>query len=366
MGFVAFLIPLFVILVLAGILYDQNRRHTQETHWQLLAHSEAGLTFTPGGLFSSAVLHGELDGVSVHVDILTRQEGETGSYYTQVWGRVPVVLPAGLRITPEGLGTTLVKMVGGQDIQVGDVVLDDRARIQGDSPEDIRGLFADPALRRVFLDLFGSSRYNRLEDGKVILEKPGRHGEEVRGMLRTVVAISRALADARLRPWQALTVQHPGLSIALRDTRLLLEGQAEGVAVHGRADLRLGRTELRVEVPASLPPGLVVSSGRLEGALKLGDPVLDSAVSVRGASSEAVRALLRDDALRGDLLSVLHAWPGSRIENNSVVMLIPSASPPALAEHLRDALLLAHHLARRADPQVSAAAQRVPPQRERS
>ena len=96
-----------------------------------------------------------------------------------------------------------------------------------------------------------------------------------------------------------------------------------------------------------LPPGLSVSAKQQSDGIRLGDPVLDGMVTVRGQDPERIRSLLRSDELRGVLLAVVHAWPGSSVTHQGVRLRMPGSCAVGLDARLEEATTLARLLSER-------------------
>lgn len=72
--------------------------------------------------------HGGMSGwygsCQVRINTITRGSGKNRSTYTQFHGTIAAPMPAGLVLYKEGLFSKLGKMVGGQDVQIGDAAID--------------------------------------------------------------------------------------------------------------------------------------------------------------------------------------------------------------------------------------------------
>lgn len=342
-------IVLLIGLLFFGVVLFINQQQRQErtaAAWRRLA-AEKGLTFTPGGFLSAPTLAGQIDGVGVGATIVQHKHGKSSVSYVQVATVPALPVPAGFGMSPEGLGTAIVKMAGGQDVQIGDSFVDDRARIRGQNEADIQALFEDALLRQACMTLFASSRYNRIADGQVVLEKRAWNGDEIYALLSQALDTAVALDQARVRPWQHLATKHD-LQLEVGRQNITAAGTVDGFVVEARGVLQPGRTVIKVRLPEAVPAGLKVVSGDKAGAVALGDPILDGMISASGAPPETLRALLRGDALRGELLAVLHAFPSSRVSGGVVEMVLPVGSTMALEERVRDACRLARALSEQA------------------
>jgi hypothetical protein len=337
---------IIVVLIFAGAFYAQlHQRSAQEARWKALA-ARRGLSFQPGNLLTSPRLAAQIDGTDVVIDMVTRKKGKTSVRYARATAAPSLALPAGLHIAPEGLGSKVAKLVGGQDIEISDLAFDQRARIQAHNAADVQALFADAQLTAACMTLFSTSRFNQIANGSIILEKLAREGGAAELLMEQSASLAAALTAARLRPWQRLAKVH-SLTLTTRSTQIRLAGTLDGLKIAATADPSKGLCRLSVRVPADLPPALWIVSGRSPDAVSLGDPILDSTITASGAPTDVLSALLRGDALRGELLSVLHAFPESSVHSGFVHMVLPSASSLELSERVEDACRLARALAAR-------------------
>lgn len=342
------IILLTVVVLIGAIMYSQHQTATMERHWQALA-AERGLQWLPGGWFTNPQVLGEQDDYSVAVGIQMRSQGKSSVPYTTITARPRRPLPADLRITPEGFMDAMGKMLGGQDIQIGDAYLDQQLRFRSTDPEATKALFADPGLRQAIGALANGCSYSRLENGEIVLEKSGRVSAGVGAMLDDVLKMVAALDGARLTPWQAVS-SRLGLSLSDDRRRASLTGTHRGRQVILSVSFEASRTVIDVPV-TGLPPGLTITKGKKPDAIRLGDPVLDGMIAATGRDPDAIRELLRDDSLRGELLSVIHAWPGSQVVSRGVRLVMPGAAAKGLEARLEEATTLATSLSRRLEEQ---------------
>ena len=112
--------------------------------WARIA-DQRDLVFDPGGLFDSMEINGIIDDVTVKAHMVTRGTGNTPQVYTVVEARPNVPLPEGLQLTKEGIGTKLVKVLGGQDIPIANLLLDGKLRVRGDDPAAVQGVLDHPS-----------------------------------------------------------------------------------------------------------------------------------------------------------------------------------------------------------------------------
>lgn len=120
---------------------------SQKEVWEALSHKiggEAKSSFWSGTEVSAAV--GEW---TVTLDSHTVTTGQTSVPYTRI--RAPYVNPNGFRfnIYPAGFLSALGKVLGMQDVEVGQREFDERFIIKGNDEASLRLLFADETVRRL-------------------------------------------------------------------------------------------------------------------------------------------------------------------------------------------------------------------------
>lgn len=353
---------LFALVIGGAALFMHHQRQQRLIAvWGALASRE-GLHFEDGGFLGKPSLSGDIGGVGVGASLVARKHGKSSVMYVRVATRPTLPMPDGLAMTPENLGAAILKMAGGQDIQIGDAYLDGKARICAQNEGDVQALFEHAPLRQACLSMFSGGRYNRVSSSQIIVERRSRDGDEIHALLSQALKIARAFDAARLAPWQHLARTH-GLQLEVGRHNIIASGTIDGLEVRARGVPQPGRTEISVRIPAPMPTKMRVVSGEQPGAVPLGDPILDGMISASGAPAEALRALLCGDGMRGELLSVLHAFPASRVADNTVELVMPVGSVGDLGERVRDACRLATALAAQAQqqpqPQGSAVAQQA-------
>ena len=116
--------------------------------WRQLSR-EIGAEFVKGGFWKQHKVQVHVGPWTITLDTHTESSGESSVTYTRM--RAPYVNPEGFRFTiyRKGFFSDLGKLLGMQDIQVGDPEFDEAFIIKGNDESKVRTLFDDPNLRRL-------------------------------------------------------------------------------------------------------------------------------------------------------------------------------------------------------------------------
>lgn len=343
---------LFVGGIIAVVLmFNHHARQRRNARWAAVSARE-GLELTAGGFMTAPRMTGRKDGVDVLVTTIARSAGKSSIPYTVVTTQCPVALPPGLQVTREGGGDALAKLFGGQDIELGDDLLDPKLRVKGLDPEAVVEVLGWPDVRDRLHLLLRAGRYSRIEAGRVILEEQGTKDIHLDQHLAEGVSLAKALGEAVQAPWLALGARF-GLQVEGEGGGVDLSGEVEGMRVQvrvqvGRADAG-PQTVVRITLPEGLPRMGISLATRGEDAapgLRLGDPVLDGLVKVEARDEQAARALFAGPEaaaadLHGKLLAVVHGRPGSVVSGQELRVVGPGATAAHAAVLIDEGLALA-------------------------
>lgn len=124
----------------------------REKIWRSLCE-EIGADFIDGGFWKRDKVQLRVaDAWTITLDVFSVQQGKSRQKYTRL--RVPFVSLDDLRfqIHRKGLFSGLGKMLGAQDIEVGDPQFDEAFVIKGNNEAKVRALFANPYIRDLLHD----------------------------------------------------------------------------------------------------------------------------------------------------------------------------------------------------------------------
>ncbi|MFO0949787.1 MAG: DUF3137 domain-containing protein [Isosphaeraceae bacterium] len=118
--------------------------------WRELSN-EIGAAFVEGGMWKGNKIEAHVGPWTVTLDTYTVSSQHSHVTYTRM--RAPYVNPDGFRFTiyRKSVFSGLGKMLGMEDIEIGDPGFDDAFIIKGNDPARVENLFADKALRALIM-----------------------------------------------------------------------------------------------------------------------------------------------------------------------------------------------------------------------
>jgi len=134
------MIPLFFVfsaIVIAVLVIAWRNRRADV--WKQFAATRR-LRFRESTWTKPPLMSGFYRSTAVTITIEHRGSGKSRQAYTQATAFFGADLPRGMKLGKEGFGTTLAKLFGAQDIQIGLPDLDAALRIQGEDPVGISKL----------------------------------------------------------------------------------------------------------------------------------------------------------------------------------------------------------------------------------
>lgn len=160
------------------------------TEWQEAA-SRLGILLRPGkGLGRHPSMEGQVREMLVKIDIVSRND----TTYTRYRVRFPKLL-LGLELQKEGFINRVGRLLGMQDIDVGDAIFDREVVVRGDVPAQVRE-FLTPARRLAIRALFEAHPEARIHDGEIVVMTRGfeRNAERLVAVLNRLLSTGSSLA----------------------------------------------------------------------------------------------------------------------------------------------------------------------------
>jgi hypothetical protein len=118
--------------------------------WRQLSQ-EIGAEFVKGGFWKGNKVRMHVEPWTITLDTYTESSGESAVTYTRV--RAPYINPDAFRFTiyRKGVFSELGKLLGMQDIEVGDPEFDEAFIIKGTDEFKVMSLFADAKIRQMIV-----------------------------------------------------------------------------------------------------------------------------------------------------------------------------------------------------------------------
>jgi hypothetical protein len=124
---------------------------SQDEVWRQLSQ-EIGAELVQGGFWKGSKVQATVKPWTITLDSYTVSSEHSHETFTRI--RAPYVNPDGFRFTiyRKGLFSDLGKMLGMQDVEVGDPLFDEAFIIKGTNEGKLRDLFANPKIRQMIED----------------------------------------------------------------------------------------------------------------------------------------------------------------------------------------------------------------------
>lgn len=184
-----------IVLGIAGSIYGfiEWRRHRQRKAWMAVAE-ELGLEYAKGGPDTDFTVSGTLDGVEIN----GRKWSYRAKQYTSVEAKMGPKVPSNFALSREGILQKAGKMLGAEDIVVGDEELDDAFIIRGVGSNEVMGLLKHPEVKETLLE--GQRRHSELtlSEGTVRIYTTGfiTNPDILASYFRTVAQVAKTVARA--------------------------------------------------------------------------------------------------------------------------------------------------------------------------
>ncbi len=254
-------------------------------------------------------LVGTVDGLEVAVD------DDQGVAMCDVG--LECTLPRGLGLRPQHVGHTAVDFLTDIEPKVGDTEIDDALWLEGPGFSAER-VFSHPAVVKALRAVLRAKAHPVLQGGRLRVARTGHHLQIGPALVAVAVPLARALGRA-CQPWHSFASKG-GLAIDPDGERI--SGVIQGVEIEVRMAHSPTTTLCIAKLPRPLPAKTRLVRAPAPGpTLRLGDPVLDSALHITSAEPDAVGARLLHDDVRAPLLAVIHGRPGSTVDTQQVVAM---------------------------------------------
>jgi len=195
-----------MVVVFVGVAWIAalSRRAAQQASWAKVAEQRR-LRFVAASWPTPARIEGSIDDLSVTIQTFSTGGGKNRRTFTRAVVR-GATIPASLKLSAEGFGTSIAKALGGQDITTGDARFDSRIRVQGGEALCRAALSGEA--RDAAVAAASAARFE-VSDGAVSVAYRGiiTDGVALDGLLSLTLTLARALAVAPPEPLTGLVMR---------------------------------------------------------------------------------------------------------------------------------------------------------------
>ncbi|MCC7510070.1 MAG: hypothetical protein IT464_11975 [Planctomycetes bacterium] len=169
-GGAAFIFIIFIVgIVIAAIVWGAKHQKMVRENWATFAQRNnlqyMGTTY--GGM------SGWFGRTQIRINTITRGSGKNRSTYTQYHATVSSPMPSGLVLYKEGFFSKVGKMLGGEDVQIGDPAIDAAFIIKAGDLLGAHKLLSIPPVKQALLAIVGRHPGLRLDGRTLFWEESG-------------------------------------------------------------------------------------------------------------------------------------------------------------------------------------------------
>lgn len=190
------LLPLLIGLPMIYLAVQHRKKRIQS--WIALAE-RLGLSYAEEG-YDQPAIRGTLGGRPVSARCEQRGSGKSRHYVTVLRVELDPSAPLGLQLSPEGLFAKATKLIGAQDVQVGDPTFDKTFLIKANDEAEALRYFEPAHRRQALLDLHHQVKGWWIADYALIAEPHGiLMGDQIEAQLHILIdAVNQHIGpDAR-------------------------------------------------------------------------------------------------------------------------------------------------------------------------
>jgi predicted nucleic acid-binding protein len=195
-------LPLWIIFgifaaagALISIAVAKRQLAHMNTAWQSAAET-LGFSFEAGSMRNGPTISGMVDDRLAGVHSYTKSSGKSSNRYTRYTVEFPAV-GVGLRLSRQaGLGQ-LLKILGTQDIVIGDPAFDEAFIVKSSDPRGVRAVLT-PGRTMALNQLLAVHPEVVVTDDRIVIDRRGtvRDADVIVSTLRRVASVANLLADA--------------------------------------------------------------------------------------------------------------------------------------------------------------------------
>lgn len=176
-SFGGFVVMAIVGGVIALVIWSVNHQKKVRENWR-----QFGLThgLNIQGSPNRPFIQGWMGSVYVTLNTEVRGSGKNRTTYTQFHATINAPMPSGMQLYKEGFFSKVGKVLGGQDVQLGDSAMDTAFIIKGNDLLGIHNLLRNPHLKKALLYCVSRQPALRVNERALLVEHTGMTGDRAK------------------------------------------------------------------------------------------------------------------------------------------------------------------------------------------
>ncbi|MCA8915004.1 MAG: hypothetical protein KDB90_06295 [Planctomycetes bacterium] len=200
-----FIFAFVIVAVVVGLIAwgAHNQKKIRE-NWAMFARKN-GLQMQ--GSKTRPTIQGWLGPVYITLNTIVRGSGKNRTTYTQYHATINAPMPAGIVLYKEGFFSKVGKVFGGQDVQIGDPVIDNAFIIKAQDLLGVHNLLGLAPVKKALLYVVTRHPGLRVQDRQILIEHTGMTGDL--GKIEGIFADMSYLAQTLDAGYQELAGTRP-------------------------------------------------------------------------------------------------------------------------------------------------------------
>jgi len=191
-----FFVVIGLIVAGASIFAAKKQLDAMNAAWQSAAET-LGFAFTPGSWRGGPTVTGALDGSPAEIHSYTKSSGKSSTRYTRYTVSFPPI-GVGMHLSRQSGFGQLLKVLGTQDIEIGEPTFDEAFIVQASDPQAARAILT-PGTTMVLNRLLSVHPEIVVLDDRLVLDRRAtvRDSDTLVSTLRRLESAATVLGDAR-------------------------------------------------------------------------------------------------------------------------------------------------------------------------
>lgn len=209
-----FFVIIVIGAVIAAIAFSSHRAKVVRQNWIMFGQKHK---LNQQGSPTSPMIQGWFGNTYITLNTQVRGSGKNRTTYTQHHAAINAPMPMGLEMYKEGFFSSIGKIVGTQDIQVGDAAVDAAFMIKGNDTTGIKTLLTLPEVKKALIYTLARHPGMRISHQNILVEATGMTGDIAR--LETIFNDITYLAQSLDAGYQEIVARHGGAAPSARPVK---------------------------------------------------------------------------------------------------------------------------------------------------